>query len=296
MMNLYRKCALLICFIGLVMAKEALAQTGSTSVNSTAVKPKTYAKDVDFAVEENIRQEDKMYQISVWRRIDLKEKYNQPLYGSGLSAQNGIMRHIRNAVLSTKVKAYSSETLEDSTEISIPKFQVLFDSTDYKGRLRVQDLYLLDFKEDFVFDRHHSQFKFDIKYIALVKPKEFNLTDPTDSNSGGTENTFAYIPYKELMDYFEEEKIQGVWINFKNSAESKSYVEAFNQRMFRSVVTKFTNEFDMTLAELTQKRFDKFSPEDQKKYKEGWPKLQAFLDAMAFEYKLVDFENSVWEW
>ena len=25
-------------------------------------------------------------------------------------------------------------------------------------------------------------------------------------------------------------------------------------------------------------------------------KMQAYLDALAFEYKLLDFENSVWEW
>ncbi len=278
---------------------EIFSQTGSTSVNSTAVKPKTYAKDLDFEVVDTIRQEDKMYQISVWRRIDLREKFNLPLYGSGDKKDNGIMKHIKDAVINDKVKAYSSEilypdTLDSKKRIGITEFEKLFTTTEENTTLKISDLYYLDIKEDFVFDRHHSRFKFDVKYIALVKAKEVNF-DPQASGIG-VERTFAYIPYKELMDYFEEEKIQGVWINFKNAAESKSYVEAFEKRMFRSVVTKFTNEFDMPLEELTSARFDKLKQEEKTKLGAGWPKLQAFLDAMAFEYKLLDFENSVWEW
>jgi hypothetical protein len=116
------------------------------------------------------------------------------------------------------------------------------------------------------------------------------------SKDSGTEKTFAYIPYKELMDYFEKEKIQGVWINFNNVVESKTYIEAFQQRMFGSVVTKFTNPFDKSLKDLSQEKYDKLTKEERDKLGAGWPKLQAFLDAMAFEYKLLDLENSFWEW
>ena len=295
-MNLFLRYTLLLCFISLGVSNEVFSQTGSTSVNASAMKPKTYAKDVDFDVVETIRQEDKMYQISVWRRIDLREKFNLPLYGSGDKKDNGIMRYIYEAVQSGDVRAYSSDTLELSKEIKWTEFEKLFKNTSFSTPLFVKNLYYLDLKEDFVFDRHHSQFKFDVKYIALVKPAEVNYDAVSGSKDSGTEKTFAYIPYKELMDYFEKEKIQGVWINFKNSAEPKSYVEAFEQRMFRSVVTKFTNEFDMSLFDLSSEKYKRFTQEQKDKYGPAWPKLQAFLDAMAFEYKLVDFENSVWEW
>lgn len=288
-MNLFLRCTLLFCSISLSLATEAFSQTGSTTVNSTGVKPKKYAKDVDFEVVETIRQEDKMYQISVWRRIDLREKFNLPLYGSGDRKDDGIMKNIYRAVQSDSVKAYPSDSLGLSKEIGWAKFDSLFKLTDDKTPMRTSDLYFLDIKEDFVFDRHHSQFKFDVKYIALVKAAEVNF-DPNSNSKLGPEKTFAYIPYKELMDYFEKKKIQGVWINFKNAAEPRSYVEAFEQRMFRSVVTKFTNEFDKSLLDFTEddKRYKDFTKEQKK--------FQAFLEAMNFEYKLIDFENSVWEW
>ena len=295
-MNLFLRYTFLLWFVGLGLTNEVFAQTGSTTVNPTALKPKTYAKDVDFDFKETIRHEDKMYQISVWRRIDLQEQYNLPLDGAGDKKDNGIMRYIYEAVTSGNVKAYSSDTLEISKEIGVVKFDSLFKETDFKTPLFVKNLYYLDFKEDFVFDRHRSQIKFDIKYFALVKPAEVNYDPVNGQSSAGLEKTFAYIPYKELMEYFEREKIVGKWINFDNSSESKSYAEVFEKRMFRSVISKVTNEDDMTLADLTSRRFGKFSQAEKDKYGADWPKLQAFLDAMAYEYKLLDFENSLWEW
>jgi len=266
-MNLFLRYTFLLWFVGLGLTNDVFAQTGSTTVNSTGLKPKTYAKDVDFEFKDTIRQEDKMYQVSVWRRIDLREKFNLPLYGSNDKKDNGLMRYIYDAVMSQKVKAYPSDSLELSKEIGLTKFDSLFKFTDFKTPLFVKNLYYLDFKEDFVFDRHHSQFKFDIKYIALVKPAEVNYDPVNGSSSAGLEKTFAYISYKELMEYFEKAKIQGVWLNFKNSAESKSYVEAFEKRVFRSVVTKFTNEFDKSLADLTADRYKDFTNEQKKNYK-----------------------------
>jgi gliding motility associated protien GldN len=300
-MNLYRRYTLLFCSLSLSFVTEVFPQTGSTTVNPAGVKPKKYAKDVDFEVVDTIRQEDKMYQISVWRRIDLQEKFNLPLYGSGDKKDNGIMKHIRDAVVVHGVKAYKSDilypdTLDSKKEIGVTDFEKLFDFTDYNNSpMSIKNLYFLDLKEDFVFDRHHSRFKFDIKYIALVKPEKVNI-NALDPNSVGAENIFAYIPYKELMEHFEAKKIQGVWINFKNVAEPKTYPEAFNQRMFRSVVVKFTNEFDKLLLDFSSEKYNRLTQEQKNKYGPAWPKLQAFFDAMAFEYKLVDFENSVWEW
>jgi gliding motility associated protien GldN len=295
-MNLFLRYTLLVCFLCLGLTLEVIAQTGSTTVNSTAKKEKKWAKDLEYDFEDTIREEDKMYKISVWRRIDLREKINLPLYGSGVSKADGIMKYIYEAVMSQKVKAYSSDSLELSKEIGLPKFDSLFKYTDYKTPYLIRNLYYLDFKEDFVFDRHHSRFKFDIKYIVLVLPSEVNFDPTSTSSTPGLENRFAYIPYEELMKFFEEKNIKGEWINFNNVVESKTYIEAFQQRMFGSVVTKFTNPFDKSLNDFSVEKFAKLKQEEQNKLGPGWPKLQAFLDAMAFEYKLLDLENSFWEW
>jgi gliding motility associated protien GldN len=257
-----------------MLGPVAVAQV-ATSVNPSGLGVRQYAIDTVNSAK-RIREVDKMYQISVWRRIDLREKYNLPLYGSGQSRTDGIMNHIYKAVKSNQLPVFSDEGL--SKAMSIAEFDSTFWlNANSDSILGPRDLYYFDFREDFVFDRQHSQFKFDIKYIQLVMPSEVFL--------GGKQKNIAFIRYKDFIKYFENHP-EAKWINFKNIAEPKSYSEAFEGRLFRSVVTRYTNEFDATVYDLIDQRYTRA---DQLKMKE-------FLDALAFEYKLLEFESSVWEW
>jgi gliding motility associated protien GldN len=228
-----------------------------------------------------IREDDKMYQISVWRRIDLREKYNLPLYGSGDTKENGIINHIYKAVMENAIEIFEDENF--TKPLSIPKFDSAFNYTSGGEQiLSLRDLYHLDLKEDFVFDRQHSQFKFDIKYIKLVMPKETNLES---SGIGISQKDIGYIRYKDFINHFSVHP-DARWINFKNISKSITYNEAFESRLFRSVVTKYTNEYDKTILDLVVSK--NIAADKQK--------MQEYLDALAFEYNLLEFENSVWEW
>ena len=241
-----------------------------------------------------IRDVDKMYQISVWRRIDLRERYNLPLAGSGIAKKNGIVQHIYDAVLTDSLPVFKDENFE--TELGIQDFQnsYWFRTEDFDGDNKADsifgpaDIFYIDLKEDFVFDRQHSQTKFDVKYIALVMPSEINMHKTYDNDSISPalkEKTIAYFRYNDFIKYFKNHP-SARWINFKNSSESKTYPQAFEKRDFRSVITRFTNENDFTVLDLVNKKIT-----DTEKRK-----MQAYLDALAFEYKLLDFENSLWEW
>jgi len=106
-----------------------------------------------------------------------------------------------------------------------------------------------------------------------------------DPNSGvGFQKTIGFIRYKDFIAHFEKHP-DARWINFKNISKSLTYNEAFESRLFRSVVTRYTNQDDALVIDLV----DKNTPVERRK-------MQAYLDALAFEYKLLDFENSVWEW
>jgi hypothetical protein len=50
-------------------------------------------------------------------------------------------------------------------------------------------------------------------------------------------------------------------------------------------VRRYTNQANALVLDLVNKN----TPEERKK-------MQAYLDALAFEYNLLEFENSVWEW
>ena len=276
-MNLFLKYTLLTCFLGLGLAQEGFAQV-ATSVNPSSIGTRQYAMDTVFSAK-RIREDDKMYQVSVWRRIDLREKYNVPLYGSGDAKENGVINQIYKAVKQNALEVFADENF--TKPMSIAQFDSTFWKTDFQDSVFVKQLYFLDFKEDFVFDRQHSQFKFDIKFIQLVMPAETNA----DPNTGvGFQKTIGFIRYKDFMNHFAKHP-DARWLNFQNISKSLTYNEAFESRLFRSVVTRYTNQDEALVIDLV----DKNTPADRRK-------MQAYLDALAFEYQLLEFENSVWEW
>ncbi len=276
-MNLLLRYTLVTCFLGVGLILVGLAQV-ATSVNPSSLGTRQYAMDTVYSAK-RIREDDKMYQVSVWRRIDLREKYNVPLYGSGGAKENGIINQIYKAVKQNALEVFADENF--TQPMSIAQFDSTFWKTDFQDSVFVKQLYFLDFKEDFVFDRQHSQFKFDIKFIQLVMPPETNA----DPNTGvGFQKTIGFIRYKDFVNHFAKHP-DARWLNFQNISKSLTYNEAFESRLFRSVVTRYTNQDEALVIDLV----DKNTPADRRK-------MQAYLDALAFEYKLLDFENSVWEW
>jgi len=271
-MNLISKHTLFAVLFSLVFWQGAMGQV-ATSVNPSNTGVRQYAMDTVYS-SKRIREDDKMYQISVWRRIDLREKYNLPLYGSGDTKENGLINNIYKAVKANELIAYKDENFK--TPLSISEFDSAFAYNDNKDTVFIKNYYYLDFKEDFLFDRQHSQFKFDIKYVEIIRPAEFN--------QGAFEGKVGYIRYKDFIEYFAKHP-DARWLNFTNISKSLTYSEAFESRLFRSVVRRYTNQANALVLDLVNKN----TPEERKK-------MQAYLDALAFEYNLLEFENSVWEW
>lgn len=256
----------------LLCGERAVAQGDATSVTPSVNGDRTFEVDTVFSAHK-IREDDKMYRIGVWRRIDLREKYNHPLYGSGDTKADGIINQIYKAVVDEN--AFEIYADEEFTEpLSIPDFQNNFWIAANGDSIFVKNLYYLDFREDFVFDKHHSQVKFDIKYLEVVMPNE------TNSNAG--QKTIAFIRYKDFYEYFKDHP-EAKWLNFRNTSKHLPYSQAFDMRLFKSVVRKFSNSDDALIADLV----DLEHPN---------PELQAFLDGLEFEYDLLEWENGLWEW
>ncbi|WP_297336629.1 gliding motility protein GldN [Algoriphagus sp.] len=271
MKTILQKLILAALVFGLFAPLTAQAQV-ATSVNPSGFGDRQFDMDTIFSAKK-IREDDKMYQIGVWRRIDLREKYNLSLYGSGDAKDNGIINQIYDAIVEENALEVFGD--EDFTQpLSIAEFQENFWLNATGDSIFSKQLYYLDFKEDFVFDKHHSDMVFDIKFIHLVMPSA------TNSNAG--EKTIGYIRYKDFFNYFKDHP-EARWINFKNLSKSLTYDEAFESRLFRSVVRRYTNPDEALVADMV----DLDHPD---------PDMQAYLDALAFEYDLLEFENSLWEW
>ena len=262
---------LCLAVIGLMLGSDVFGQV-ATSVNPNNSGDRRFKVDTTFSVLP-IREDDIMFQVSVWRRIDLREKFNNPLYGSGDTKNNGIMNNIYKAIVEENaLEVFADEQF--TRPLSISEFQNNFWIAANGDSIFVKQLYFLDFKEDFIFDRHHSQIKFDVKYLELVMPS------PTNANAG--QKTIGFIRYKDFYNYFKNHP-EAKWINFQNDSKSLTYDQAFDLRLFRSVVRKYTNSEDALIADMV-------NPDHPN------PELVAFLNALEFEYKLLDMENSLWEW
>jgi len=263
-------------FILSLFLVAGLAPLSSNAQVATSVDPSGFGDRplvMDTVLSsKRIREDDKMYQIGVWRRIDLREKYNLPLYGSGDTKLNGIVNQIYKAVGQNALEVFADE--EFTSPLSIAEFQENFWLNAIGDSIFVKQLYFLDFKEDFVFDKHHSDIVFDIKYIEL--------TMPSATNADAGQKTIAFIRFKDFYNHFKNHP-NARWINFNNLSKSLTYDEAFQTRLFRSVVRKFTNPEEALIADLISA--DNPNPE-----------TQAYINALAFEYKLLEFENSLWEW
>lgn len=219
-----------------------------------------------------IRDSDKMYQIGVWRRIDLREKYNLPFYGTGGLKRDGIMMNIYNAVVDNSIEVFADEEFREP--LSITDFQTNFWTAENGDSIFVKDLYYLDFREDFVFDKHRSEVRFDVKYLELVMPSE--------TNYDVGQKTIAFIKFRDFYNYFDT-KERGEWMNFQNISKNLPYNQAFDMRLFRSVVRKYTNPANELIVDM----IDSNNPNQE---------LQAYLKSVEFEYELLEWENNLWEW
>ncbi len=263
---------LLSLMVAVLASFTSHAQIVATSQNPSGFGDRQFVMDTVFSVKK-IREDDKMYQIGVWRRIDLREKYNLPLYGSGDTKSNGIINQLYQAIVEENALEVFADA-EFTRPLSIAEFQENFWLNAVGDSIFSKQLYYLDFKEDFVFDKHHSDMIFDIKYLEMVMPSA--------TNSDAGQKTIAFIRYKDFYNHFKNHP-DARWINFNNLSKSLTYDEAFESRLFRSVVRRFTNPDEALIADLISA--DNPNPE-----------TQAYINALAFEYKLLEFENSLWEW
>ncbi len=262
------------------------------------------------------------YKIGLWRRVDLREKQNQPLF----SYENEITKHLIEGVKSGILDAYSEEdleerlTLEEFNERMFKRFeggglsQAEIDagfgdetaSDDGWGDAGSSDdgwgdasdntqepetkstaststttapqdgyemfpneFYILEIKEDWIFDRQRSRQYFDIQTITIKIPAE--------ASNDGLEKTLASFKYKDLEQFFRNNP-NAVWFNEENTAKHINLADAFELRLFHGRVVKKSNSLDKYLDE------------------QYGSAQEALNKSQQIEYDLIEKEHNMWEY
>ncbi|PLK44087.1 MULTISPECIES: gliding motility protein GldN [Emticicia] len=249
-----------------------------------------------------------MYKVTLWRKIDLREKMNQPFFAKG----NEITKHLIEGVKAGVLDAYANDSLvtkltleqfserlqikEESSGLSKEEREAGFtdaptsddgwggggDSTsknDGFGNKTVMpsgateyfpnQLTTLELREDWLFDKQRSRQYYDIQSLGIVIPAA--------QTALGFDRAVAYFKFKDLDRYFRSNP-KCIWYNAANTAQHKNLADAFELRFFRGRITKKSNAADRDLDDI------------YKSAREG------LLKSEQLENELMELEHNLWEY
>lgn len=281
---------------GLAIGSAALAQEKTDNgINPNSVRA--------------IHESKVMWKTTLWRRVDLNEKQNQPFFAKNSEITKFLIEGVKAGLL----EAYKNDSLTTKLTLEQLRQNLTVDNMggglsdeekaagfaeeatddgwgdtpkkdDKKGAAAQpapaaaegsgveyfpQELNIIEIKEDLVFDKERSRQYYDIQAITIILP--------ASKTSKGFDVPVATFKYKDLDKYFRSNP-KCIWYNVNNMAQHKNMADAFDLRLFYGRILKQSNAKDQFLSDI-------YGSE-----KEGLNKSQQL------EYKLMEFEHNLWEY
>jgi len=145
--------------------------------------------------------------------------------------------------------------------------QVTSLATGYE--LLPSELYVLEIKEDWIFDSQRSRAYFDVLVVTIKIPAELSPE--------GIEKDLASFKYKELESYFRLNP-NCLWFNEENTAKHMNYADAIEQRFFSGRIVRTSDPRNRYLDQI---------------YKNP---REALLKSQEWEYRIMEEESNLWEY
>lgn len=268
-----------------------LAFSGINSVSAQNVLDGVYVKEhyptrkvIPYT---HLREADVMWSKRIWRKLDLREKINQPLYFpiDRIKDRRSLTQVIMEAVREGSLTAYSASDDEFTltlTKAEIDKIGAKTDTMYVENPDPPYDLQMkivvnefdpgtvkeYRIKEDWFFDKQRSVQ--DVRIIGIC-PVADNIDPVTGEIRGSTPLFWIYFP--EARNIFASAEV----FNRSNDAERRTLEDVFWKRMFGSYVYKEQNVYDRRIAD----------------YKQG---IHALLEAERVKDDIFILEHDLWEY
>ena len=240
---------------------NGLLDTVKMSLRNDGAVERNLVKDRTPLTYEDIREDDAVFMVRVWREIDAREKINLPFRYSAVE-DNGSQRFISillRAISNGDVTAFNGEDDRFTTPITADEAMnafgggydtaKVFDAdgnvVGYQVRAKATDpdsIYKFRIKEEWIFDKESSRMFVRIIGVAPVIP--FKLS--TGDIIANSDRPVWWVYYPDLRPILAKYEVY----NPKNIGAQMTWEELFESRMFSSYIVKSSidNPFDIDLA------------------------------------------------
>ena len=255
-----------------------------------------------------IKNIDIMYKNTVWCRVDLREKQNEALFATGSQLTKVIIDAVENQILrpfktDSLNERMSLEEFRKNLKIPEPtggtddefgddtwgdggdtwgsgwdeSADIFDDNSTTNNNKEVtdkffpKDIYLMEIKQDILFDKKRSKIYYDIQSIKLIISGDIIAT--------GVNKTIAVFSYKELVENVFKDNPYATWYNSKNLKEERNLSDAFDLKLYTSNIIKYSNPRDDYIVDIYG----------------GQPRL-ALMKQLEYEHKLLDYESNLWSY
>ncbi len=271
---------------------NGLLDSTKMSLRNDGAVEKNLVKDRTPLAYEDIREDDAVFMVRVWREIDAREKMNLGFRYAAVE-DNGGQRFISillKAIKDGDVTAFSGDDDRFTTPITaddaMNAFGGGFDTVKvydadgnvngYQVRATATDpdsIYKFQLKEEWIFDKESSRLFVRIIGIAPVIPYKLSTGDIV----ANSERPVWWVYYPDLRPILAKYEVY----NPKNIGAQMTWEELFESRMFSSYIVKSTldNPYDIPLSTV-------------------YPNNTLFrlLEGEKIKDKIFNYEQSLWSY
>jgi gliding motility associated protien GldN len=240
----------------------------------------------------HIREADVMYYKRVWRRIDLREKMNFPLYYPEEPINEigyervSLFEVIKRGVEEGTLTAYEDDGLGGNFQIPLPKSEASgklskevteetvdpvtgeFVQSSYTEEVKARNVIEYRLKEDWVFDRERSVMEVRIIGILPIIEEENVETGQKKPKA------LFWIYFPEARYVFANQEVY----NPTNDGSRLTFEDLFRKRAFSSYIFRETNVFD-------NRMIDDYTDN-----------IDLLLESRRVEHEIINVEHDMWQY